>query len=50
MWLTTWPLHNVPQFAEHATESDAREHAKQLRLNGHREATHVWSTVSEESA
>lgn len=31
MWLTTWPLHGKPQYAEHDTESQAAAHADQPR-------------------
>lgn len=49
-WLSTWPLNNCPQFAEHATEQAAAEHAKQMWAQGHREAIHFWSTDSEEAS
>ena len=48
-WLSTWREHNRPQYAAHATESAAAEHAKTKRAGGC-EATHFWSEASEESA
>lgn len=34
MWLTTWPLHGKPQYAEHDTESQAAAHAHELVRSG----------------
>lgn len=49
-WISTWPLHNCPQFAEHPTEQAAAEHAKTLRATGHREAIYFWLVDAEEAS
>lgn len=47
-WLSTWAQNGIPNYAEHATEQAAKNHADSKRAHG-MQAVHFWASERDET-
>ena len=49
MWLSSWAQNGIPNYAIHATEQAAKNHADHKRANG-MQAVHFWASERDEAS